>query len=75
MVGAQGSLVLKELQQVGHLLQVGRHIWVVAPQVHIVELNVDDVLDLATSRIEFAGVLSRSQYRAASSKNGHLETD
>ena len=33
------------MQQIGHLLKVGGHIGDVAPQVDIIELEVDDMLD------------------------------
>jgi hypothetical protein len=36
---------LQGSEQTGHLLEVGGHIWVVAAEMDIVELNVDDVLD------------------------------
>src|SRR5262249_50124441 len=41
----EGALALQEAQQVGHLLEVGRHVRVVALDVDVVELDVDDVLD------------------------------
>jgi hypothetical protein len=34
---------------VGHLLQVGRDVRVVAPKVGVVELDVDDVLDVVAA--------------------------
>src|SRR5271166_2721409 len=45
MVGQERPISFKELEQTWHLLEVGGHIGVVAPEMDIVELNVDDVLD------------------------------
>jgi hypothetical protein len=45
MVGQKCSVAFKEVQQIGHLLEVGGHIGVVAAEMDIVELNVDDVFD------------------------------
>src|ERR1700730_16666540 len=44
MVGEKRALLLQEMQQVGHLLKIRRHVRIVAAQMDIVELNVDDVL-------------------------------
>jgi hypothetical protein len=36
---------LEEVEQVWHLLEIGRDVGVVAEEVHVVEHEVDDVLD------------------------------
>lgn len=45
VIGEQSALILEEIQQIGHLFEVRRHIWVVAAEVDIIELDIDDVLD------------------------------
>ena len=47
MVRIQSALALEEIQEMRHLFQVGWDIRVIAPQVSVVKLNVDEVLDLA----------------------------
>ena len=47
VVGQQCALTFQEIQKVGHLLEVGRHIGVVTAQMHIVELNLHDMGDAA----------------------------
>src|SRR5689334_18010720 len=42
----------QEIEQVRHLLQVGWHVRVVAAEVHVVELEIDDVLDRPGGRTE-----------------------
>jgi len=39
------AVLLNEVQQIGHLLQVRRHVRIVACKMYIVELDVDDVFD------------------------------
>ncbi len=46
VVGDERAVVLEEVQEVRHLLEVRRDLVVVAPVVRVVELQVDDVLDL-----------------------------
>jgi hypothetical protein len=48
MVGEKRALPLQEMRQVRHLLKIRRYVRVVAAQMDIVELNVDDVLDAVT---------------------------
>ena len=55
IVGDQRPVALDEVQQVRHLLQVRRNVGVVAPEVGVVELDVDDVLDVVARRLEVAG--------------------
>jgi hypothetical protein len=38
-------LVFEEIQQIGHLLKIGRYVRIVPAQMDVVELNVNDVLD------------------------------
>jgi hypothetical protein len=45
VIGEDRALLLKEIQQVGHLFEVGRHVRIIAAQMHIVELDIDYVLD------------------------------
>jgi hypothetical protein len=45
MIGEDGALLLQEVQQVRHLFEVGRHVRIVAGQMHIVELDIDDMVD------------------------------
>jgi len=57
MVRVQRAIVADEVEQMWHLLQVGGHVGVVALQVGVVELNVDDVLNPAVSGVELAEIL------------------
>jgi hypothetical protein len=41
----QRALILEEIEQIGHLFEVGGHVGDVASQVDIIELEVDDMLD------------------------------
>ena len=60
VIGQQRSLPFEEIQQVGHLFEVGRHVRVVAPKVHIVELDMDDVRDaIAELAVRIALVSAR----------------
>jgi hypothetical protein len=65
VIGEQSALVLEEIQQIGHLLEVRRHIWVIAAQVDIIELDIDDVLNtvsemaLALTRVRSSGPAER----------------
>ncbi len=54
VVCQQDPVLLHEAEQVRHLLQVGRDVRVVAPEVRVVELDVDDMLDLALRRLQGA---------------------
>ena len=44
----------QEIQQAGNLLEIGRHVRIVAAQMDVVELQIDDVLELVTWRPEMA---------------------
>src|SRR5271165_2829709 len=50
MVTDERAVACEEVQQVGHLLEVRRNVGVVAPEVHVVELHIDDVLDVTFRR-------------------------
>jgi hypothetical protein len=50
----QRAIVGDEVKQVGHLLQIRRHIGVVTLEVGIVELNVDHMLDVTARGGEMA---------------------
>ena len=52
IVGDQRPVALDEVQQVRHLLQVRRNVGVVALEVGVVELDVDDVLDLSVGGVQ-----------------------
>jgi hypothetical protein len=65
-------VVLEEIQQIGGLLEVGRHVRVVAPKVDIVEMDVDDVLDAV---IELAGFFVRGRDGPCAEGNGHRRRD
>ena len=45
VIGEQSALVLEEIQQIGHQLEIGRHIRIISAEMDIVELDMDDVLD------------------------------
>jgi hypothetical protein len=63
VVREHGAILLHEVEQMGHLFEIGRHVAVVAPQMRIVELDMDDVLDLAARGVETATGLCGSQRR------------
>jgi hypothetical protein len=54
VVGEQRSLVLEEMQEARNLFEIRRHIRIIATQMNIVELQIDDVLDAAAERPELA---------------------
>jgi hypothetical protein len=45
VVSQQSAIVLEEIEEARHLLEVRRYIGVVASKMHIVELKFNDVLD------------------------------
>jgi len=55
IVREQRAVALDEVEQVRHLLEVRRHVRVVTPEVGVVELDVDDVLDVVAGRLQVAG--------------------
>ena len=57
---SQRAVVLNEVQQVRHLLEVGRDVRVVPPEVDVVELELDDVLDAVGERAVPARAPGRS---------------
>ena len=72
MFSKERALVFEEVQQIGHLLEVGGHVRVVAPKVDVVELDVDDVLDTV---IELAGFFVRGRGWSRAESNGHQNRD
>jgi hypothetical protein len=58
VVRTQRTSVTEKIEQMRHLLEIGWDIRVVATQVSVIELDVDEMLDFASSRIEIAGALS-----------------
>jgi hypothetical protein len=52
VVRAERAVVLDEVEQMRHLLEIGRHVRVVALEMGVVELDLDDVLDLALGRVQ-----------------------
>jgi hypothetical protein len=55
VVGQERSVVLEEVEQVRHHLQVGRDVGVVTEEVHVVEADLDHVLD-AVAQMACAGL-------------------
>ena len=47
MIAADDASSLQEIQEVRHLLEVRWNVWIVAPQMHVVELNMHDALNPA----------------------------
>ena len=52
MIAADGAVVLNEVEQVRHLFEIGRDIRIVASQMHVVENDMNNVLDLTARRIQ-----------------------
>ena len=65
MVSEQRAIILEEIQQIGDLLEVGRHVRVVPTEMDIVELDVDDVLDAIS---EAAGFFARGRRSGVGTK-------
>ena len=63
VVREKRALTFEELQQIRHLFEVGRHVGYVAPQVDVIELEVDDVLD-AIGEAALAVTLRRGHWPA-----------
>src|SRR5262249_4478183 len=59
MIAADGAVVEQEVQQMRHLLEVRRYVGVVASQMNVVELEINDPLDLVAGRLKVAGRLHR----------------
>src|SRR5947209_10116224 len=57
MIGEQRTVALDKVEQVRHLLQVRWNVRVVTREVGIVELNVDNVLNIAFGGVELATIL------------------
>ena len=68
VVRDERAVVLEEVQEVRHLLEVGRDVRVVAPIVRVVELQIDHVLDLPVLVAELA-VRRRCRGRAAAMRD------
>ncbi len=54
VIGGERAVVHEEIEEMGHLLQVRGNVRVIAGEVNVVELNVDDVLDVSASRAQSA---------------------
>src|SRR6516162_7505904 len=54
MVGAKSALLANEVDQVRHLLKIRRNIWIVAPEMHVIEGDVNNPFDVAAGGVEFA---------------------
>jgi hypothetical protein len=63
LIAAHRAIVPHEVEQVGHLLEVRWDIWIVAPQMHVVELDVHDMPDPVVGGLQAA----RSQSSRGSS--------
>jgi hypothetical protein len=57
MIAADDAVVLHEIEQIGHLFEIRWNIGIVAPQMHIVELDVHDLFDLAGGSLQAARCL------------------
>ena len=54
------AVILQEVQQMRHLLEIGRHVRIVAAQMDVIERQKDNALDFVTCRLEMAGSLNGS---------------
>ncbi len=52
------TVALEEVVKVRYLFQIGRDVRVIPREVHIIELDIYDVLDFATRGAELARILS-----------------
>jgi hypothetical protein len=53
-IAEQRAIAFEKLEQAGHLLEIRGNIREVARELEMAELNINDVLDVAASGIEFA---------------------
>src|SRR5437660_9382868 len=58
MVGENCPLAFEKVQQVGHLLEIGRNVGVIADEMRVIELNVDNMLYLSLGRVQPTCILS-----------------
>ena len=56
------AVLLDEIEQVRHLFQIGWNVWIIASEVNVIELHVDDVLELSRRRIQLALCVSRRHH-------------
>lgn len=54
VIGEESAVAFEEAEQPGHQLEVGGHVGIVSVELEMAELQVDDVLDVAASGVEFA---------------------
>jgi len=75
VVGEQGAVVADEVEQARHLLEIGGDVRVVAAEMRVVELDVDDVLDVAARRLELttAGSIRRCGGKQRDDQRGQRE--
>jgi hypothetical protein len=62
VVGEKRAIAPNKVEEVRHLLEVGWHVRVVAQEVHIVEDEVDDMLDSALGRMELTSMRGRGHH-------------
>ena len=58
MVGEKCPLTFEKVQQVGHLFEIGRYVRVIADEMRVIELNIDNVLYFPVGRVQRARILS-----------------
>ncbi len=73
VIGEHRALTLQKIEKVRHLFEIGRNIWIVAKEMRVIELHVDDVLNLPFRRIERAGVLGPRYASCASEQYANYE--
>src|SRR5262249_54921968 len=59
VIGADNAALGQEVEQVRHLFEIRRHIRIIAPQVNVVEYDIDDPFDLAARRMQLTCRRSR----------------
>jgi hypothetical protein len=57
MVGQNRPLTFEKVQQVGHLFEIGRHVGVIADEMRVIELNIDNMLYLSVGRVQPTRIL------------------
>jgi hypothetical protein len=55
VIAADGAVALNEVEQIRNLFEIGRNVRIVAPQMHVVENDMDNTLDLAARGIQLTG--------------------
>jgi hypothetical protein len=57
VITTDSAVFEQEVQQMGHLLEIRRHIGIVSPKMDIVKREMNDPFDLVPRRMQLSGLL------------------